>query len=453
LRLPRRHGGSGPDIRIDLPYSNFAYDQTGTPWPVNQAIYVDYMLYDLRGYHAVSAEELAAMYRNNQEPNGHVGGYANWGVYTPSMLYSVAQHYLLSGDRASFESLLPATLKALDWCLGEIRKASGHDGASRGLVLAPLNDLSHDPKAWAFNQAYLFAGPNLLGRALAAIGHPRAVECRAAAQGMFAAVQRGFAHATMRSPLVQLRDRTWIPYVPGDALTPRRLLEIWYPTDVDTGPLHLSRLQALDPRGPLTTYLLHDHEDNLFFQQSGMANEPVYNQHATALLLRDNPKAVVRAFYSMLACAFSHSVFESVEHRWGWGQYFCPPSTDGAWFELYRNMLVRERDDDALVLCQAAPRKWFEDGKRIRVTRAPTWFGPVSLTVESRVARGEIVVELDPPARNRPAALLLRLRHPEEKALRSVTVNGESWSDFDPREEWVRIASPTASRYVVSARY
>ena len=99
-------------MKIDLPYSNFAYDQTGTPWPVNQAVYVDYMLYDLRGYHAISAEELAVQYRNNQERNGHIGGLANWGVYTPGMLYSVAQHYLLSGDRDSFEKLLPQTLRA-----------------------------------------------------------------------------------------------------------------------------------------------------------------------------------------------------------------------------------------------------------------------------------------------------------------------------------------------------
>ena len=114
LRLPRRHGAAGAEVKIDLPYSNFAYDQHGTPWPVNQAIYVDYMLFDLRGYHTISAEELIAIFRNNQEPNGHVGGFANWGVYTPSMIYAVAQHYLLTGDRASLDRLLPQTLKALD---------------------------------------------------------------------------------------------------------------------------------------------------------------------------------------------------------------------------------------------------------------------------------------------------------------------------------------------------
>jgi hypothetical protein len=57
---------------------------------------------------------------------------------------------------------------------------------------------------------------------------------------------------------------------------------VWYPTDVDTGALHLSRLAAIDPRGWLTTAMLHDHEDNLFLNQWGMANERVYNQQATA---------------------------------------------------------------------------------------------------------------------------------------------------------------------------
>jgi hypothetical protein len=453
LRLPRRHGGGEPKVKIDLPYSNFAYDQNGTPWPVNQSVYVDYMLYDLRGYHSVSAEELAAIYRNNLEPNGHVGGFANWGVYTPGMIYAVAQHYLLSGDRASLERLLPQTLKALDWCLGEMRQASERGSPAPGLVLAPLNDLSHDRNAWAFNQAYICAGPELLGRALASLQHPRAQECQAAARTMHEAVQRGFARATMQSPLVQLRDQTWVPYVPCDALTPRRLLDVWYPTDVDCGALHLSRLKAIDPNGPLTGYLLNDHEDNLFLHHWGMANEPVYNPHATAYLLRDEVKPAIRAFYSMMACAFSHSTFEPVEHRWSWGQYFGPPSTDGAWFELYRQMLLRECDDDALMLLQATPRKWLEDGKQIRIQRAPTYYGRLSLTLASHAAAGEISATIDLEPRRHPSALFLRLRHPQGQPMKAVLVNGKKWTDFDAAKEWVRIPTPSNHLYKVVARY
>ncbi len=451
LRLPRRNGGPEPGVKIDLPYSNFAYDQFGTPWPVNQAIYVDYMIYDLRGYHAISEEELHAIYRNNQEPNGHVGGYANWGSYTPSMIYSVAQQYLLSRDRAAFERILPASLKALDWCLGELRRAADHARASGGLVRAPANDLTGEG-IWAWTNGYFYAGIDLFGRALKQHGHPRAQECLDAAREFRLALNRAFATASVQSPLVQLRDHTWIPYVPCEALTPRRMMEIWYPTDVDGGATHLLRLKALDSKGPLAESLLNDHEDNLYLKGWGMANEPVYNQQATAYLLRDDAKAVIRAFYSQMACAFSHSVYESVEHRWTWGQYFCPPSTDGAWFDLYRHMLIHELDGDNLLLFQATPRKWLEDGKRIEIERAPTYYGQLTATLESQAAKGQIRAEIDLAPARTPGALFVRVRHPESKPIQSAMVNGRK-AEFDAAQEWVKIEKPGQRRYSIVVGY
>jgi hypothetical protein len=452
LRLPRRHGGRQENIKIDLPYSNFAYGQDGTPWPVNEAVYVDYMLYDLRGYHDISVEELLAMYRNNQQADGHVGGYANWVVYTPGMMYVVAKNYLLSGDREALDRLLPQTLKALDWCLAEIRRGSERPGVPEGLVYGPLNDLTGEG-VWAFGQAYVYASLDLFGRVLQQIDHPRAEECLAAARTFRKAVERGFGAATMRSPLVQLRDHTWIPYVPCEASKSGRLLEQWYPTDVDTGAIHLLRLKALPAESLLADCLLNDHEDNLYLNSWGMANEPVYNQQATAYLLRDDPKAVIRAFYSYMACAFSHSVLEPVEHRWAWGQYFGPPSTDGAWFELYRNMLIHELDDDTLLLLQATPRKWLEDGKTIEVERAPTHYGRLSMKIESQAALNRLLAQIDMPDRRYPHTILIRLRHPTGKPIKSVTVNGRDWTDFDINKEWLRIRNPDRPRYSIVAGY
>jgi hypothetical protein len=452
LRLPRRRGGGPGDVRIDLPYSNFAYEQRGIPWPINQAVYVDYMLYDLRGYHDVAAEELLAIYREKQEPSGRVGGYANWTVYTPGMIYAVAQNYLLSQGRAAFERLLPPTLKALDWCQGEIAKSRAAGGDAAGLVRGPLNDLTGDG-VWAFSQAYVYAALDLLGRALEDAGHPRAAECRQAAAAFRRDVERGFARASVLCPLVQLRDHTWSPYVPCEATRRGRAMDQWYPTEVDTGAVHLVRLKALDPRGPLAGYLLNDHEDNLFLHGWGMANEPVYNMQATAYLRRDEPKAAIRAFYSMMACAFSHSVFEPVEHRWTWGQYFGPPSTDGSWFELYRRMLIHERDDGTLALLAATPRKWLQDGRKIEVERAPTWYGRLSMTVESRAATGEIRADVRLQGRRPPKALLVRLRHPRGKPLRGATVNGNEWPDVDPAKEWIRIANPVEERHEIVGHY
>mgnify|MGYP000418672760 CR=1 FL=1 len=445
LMLPRHRTDEHGVARIDLPYSNFAYGQLNADWPINQAVYVDYMIYGLRGHFAVAGEEFAAMFYTQQKPDGRVGGYAEWGVYSPGMLYAIGQNFLLSRDRAS--------LKALDWCLGEVAKGRTNREAP-GLIVAPLNDLTHEARAWAFPNAYYVAGLDVFGRALAAHGHPRGEETRAVAARMRADVERAFARASVSSPVVQLADGTWNNYVPSDALTPRRLLDVWYPTDVDCGPLHLARLGALDPRGWLATAMLHDHEDNLFLNQWGMANEPVYNQQATTYLRRDEPEAAIRAFYSMMACAFSHQQLTPLEHRWAWGQYFMPPSTDGAWFELYRNMLLNElAGEDTLFVGQAVPRAWLGDGRSVIIERAPTYFGPVDLRIESAAASGTLTAKIEFAGERRPKTLLVRLRHPQKKLLRSVAVNGAEWRDFDTAREWVCVPNPDRPRYTVVARY
>lgn len=452
LMLPRRHGGQGENIAMDLPYSNFAYQQTGTPWPVNQAVYVDYMLYGLRGYFGIAAEELRAIYRNNQEIDGRVDGNANWGAYTPGMLYAVGQNYLLSRRRKNLDELLPYSLKALDWCLNKMRKADQVTGPSRGLFFAPLNDGTGNG-LWAFNQAYMYAGLETFGEALRAIGSPRADEALTAARRLQAAIQRAFGRASMLSPLVELRDHTWTPYVPSDILIPRRLLEQRYPADVDTGAVHLLRLGALPAGGRLANDLLNDQEDNLFYKGWGMTDEPVYDPQATAYLLRDNPKAVIRDFYSMMACGFSHTVFEPLEHRWAHEEYFGPPSTDGSWFNIYRHMLIEDPPDGTLILAEATPRKWLANGNVIEVQHAPTRYGPLSFLIRSEAASGRITAAVEMPDRTNPKVLIVRLRHPQSKLIRSISINGKSWSGFDTSKEWVRIESPDQRRYVIVARY
>ena len=120
------------------------------------------MIHGLRGYFDVAEEEFAAMYRTQQQPDGRVGGYANWGVYSPAMLYSIGKNFLLSDDRESFERLLPASLRATDWCIKQIERGR-HDPDVPGLVVAPLNDLTHEERAWGFPNGYFVAGLRVFG--------------------------------------------------------------------------------------------------------------------------------------------------------------------------------------------------------------------------------------------------------------------------------------------------
>jgi hypothetical protein len=93
------------------------------------------------------------------------------------------------------------------------------------------------------------------------------------------------------------------------------------------------------------------------------------------------------------------------------------------------------------------------DGKRIRVERAPTYYGLLNLTIESRAAAGEIAVTIDMPSRQCPEALRIRLRHPQGRLMQSAMVNGKDWTNFDPTNEWIQIPSPGEKHYRVAVRY
>ena len=99
------------------------------------------------------------------------------------------------------------------------------------------------------------------------------------------------------------------------------------------------------------------------------------------------------------------------------------------------------------------PRAWLADGKRVAVERAPTYFGPASIALESAADRGWITAHVEFEGDRRPNTVLVRLRHPDRKPIRSVTVNGVEWMDFDASREWIRLGSPAERRLTLVARY
>jgi hypothetical protein len=116
---------------------------------------------------------------------------------------------------------------------------------------------------------------------------------------------------------------------------------------------------------------------------------------------------------------------------------------------MLRNALVMEKlnhniETGDLDLLRGAPRAWLDPGKQIRVSRLPTYFGPVSFQVTGE--RGGIRAEIEPPTGD--ARLLLHLRRP----FRAARVNGAETHDCDFENGIVRLA-PGARSYLVEVRY
>jgi hypothetical protein len=144
-------------------------------------------------------------------------------------------------------------------------------------------------------------------------------------------------------------------------------------------------------------------------------------------LRRDDVERALTSFYGMLAQGLTRNTFIGGEGCTlapvddGGRMFYCPPNSAASAYLLtmLRYQLVQDwdLDDDGkpetLRLAFATPKRWLEDGKTIKVERAPTAFGPVSMKLESRLAEGKVLAEVDLPERNPPQKTLLRTRLPE----------------------------------------
>ena len=64
----------------------------------------------------------------------------------------------------------------------------------------------------------------------------------------------------------------------------------------------------------------------------------------------------------------------------------------------------------------------------------------------------ETPTKIQPPTREPPRRLVLRLRHPQGKPIRAVTLNGKPHHDFDPQKECIAI-QPTGKPVTVRVEY
>ncbi len=182
-------------------------------------------------------------------------------------------------------------------------------------------------------------------------------------------------------------------------------------------------IETFRRRGGLCMGMVRVHKlDHLYDNPEGV-NDLYGLRYVEAVLRRDEPEHALVTFYGKLAQGMTRDTFIGAEGTalapldpFGRPMYLPPNSAANAGFlRNLRDLLVQDwdLDDDGvpetLRLLFATPRAWMEEGKAIRVERAPTAFGPVS--VRAAAGRDEVVVEVEPPPRA-PRRMLLRARLP-----------------------------------------
>ncbi len=170
------------------------------------------------------------------------------------------------------------------------------------------------------------------------------------------------------------------------------------------------------------------------------ASLPKGSHNANIYLLQDDVPSFLRFWMNSYAALVGAN--GKLWEAWHLGDYSdCtnPDNGTAGWFlENFRNLLVME-EGDSLWLGRGTPRVWLGQGKKIAVKNAPTYFGALTYEIVSDVDHGKIAATVEMPGRNPPKTLRVRFRHPKALPMKSVTVNGSSWADFDPLKEVVRV--------------
>ena len=409
------------------------------------------------------------------EFNG-AGGYEEGG-YNQShgwAMWGMAEHYWFTRDKAWLTRVAPNLVKGCDWIINQRARTKSDEYAGMRSIetgLLPPGSLEDigDWRSWLSNNNFTWWGMDAAARALADIGHPEAPRLLKEAEAYKKDILDAFTEAMVRSPVVALRDGTYVPSVPSEVH--RRGRSFGWITETLEGSIYMIRCGIIDPDSQLATWIMKDYEDNRYlsrqfgyqvpfferdwFSLGGFSQQPSLLCSPTPYIMRDEPKHYIRAYFNAFASAYYPERAMLTEHPLPKlsnykGDHF--KSSDEALNTSWiRWMFIWDEDKD-LYLSKVMPRYWLAEGKEVSIKRAQTHFGPMSMSIKSSAAAGSIEMTIEPPTRNLPGAIYARFRHPEGKSMNRVTVDGKPWDKFDPAKEWV-ILPPLAEKTVVVAYY
>jgi hypothetical protein len=429
---------------------------------------------DERGFHADAAAYLEPFiaWQGTMDPPGEFktkeGFLASNDPYTwvrwvsnhGFLLWAMANHYRMSADRAWLDAKLPNMLAAVDWIERERarNKKLGADGSKppHWGLLPPGATGDGAPNCYGFmGDAVTWRGLDAVATVLEEIGHPRAAATRAAADEYKKAILTGVDWAKNHTPKYKLQSTgAEIPFIANDIYNvwkintgladPNVNFHIWW---MDVGPLHLVDLGVLDPKSELTGCLLQAAADR-WMKGNITKAEPYYVPQRTAYLGRDQIDDFLTMYYTLLVEGMDRQTFVTGEYHHGQQNL---PVCDAEQSRIQRMMLVRE-NNGGVDYATATPRAWLQDGKRIALSNACTYYGKTSLAIQSQAAQGTITARVTPPSR-KPVPLRLKLRHPEGKPLQSVTINGQPAPKSALDGEWIRLPEGTKQTLEIVACY
>ncbi len=403
---------------------------------------------------------------------GHMDGVHAFGP--GSIGWALTEHYWMTGDTEWLRASAPRIKANAEWMLRQRRVVSSLvPGGDRLWCkgLQPALQVTPDSGGLWMQfyecEGYYWAAVSRLAATLGEIDPEGGAKLRAEAdaygQDLRAAVDRSIA----LSPVVPVRDGTFHSVIPFACYVRGLATGPWgWQRDGSgehVGPLYWDTVQSaaalispaglLSPNDARVQGYLDVLEDRLLLENprvgqrdwflAGWQHQGGLERTANLHLAGDDIPCFLRSFLNCYA----------IDIVPGQGYVFNEHATHGppdkifeeaAFLERFRSLLVWEDGPD-LWLARATPRLWLEQGRRISVKNAPTYFGTVDFEITSDVDHGRVTATLRMPSRHAARQVWLRLRHPRTTPIRGVRVNGQDYLDWDPAREVVKLHDLTGN--------
>jgi len=402
------------------------------------------------------------------------GGYecGDYNQHHGWVLWGLGEFFFNSRDVEWLERASANIVSGCNWIVSQRRRTmcTGADGnrvLEYGFLPAGVLEDISDYRYWLSTNVFTWWGMDRAVNALKEINHPEAERLMTETESFKKDLVAGFTEAMVRSSVVRLRDGSAVPHVPAHQHQNGR--SYGWIRDTLEGAIHLLRCGVVEPDSQLGTWIMKDYEDNLYisdqfgytledepkhwFSRGGFSMQPNLLCGPIPYLQRDEIKHFLRAYFNSFAVGVHSDTRMMTEHplpqMGDWmGDHIKTSDESNSTYWL-RLMFVYERNDE-LLLGFGIPRYWLAHGEAVSIKRAQTYFGEMSLEIESRADEGKIVARISPPTRNPPEKMLLRFRHATGKKLTGVEIDGTKWTDFDPESETVALPQMTVPTDVMA---
>jgi hypothetical protein len=360
---------------------------------------------------------------------------------TGAALWSFGEHYRYTHDDAWVKKIAPKLVKSCDFLIAWRRRNQKEELRGKGLGMqeGKVADPEDPFRAFMLN-GYSYLGLSRVAEMLVKVDAKSSQYLKQEAEAYKQDIRTEFFAAMAKAPVVPLGDGTWCSTVPPWAEGPGPM--VLFPEkgtfshgtftgrDAMIGPLYLIFQEVLNPSELASEWLLNFQTD-LLCTRNVAFSQPYYSCHPWIHLARGEVKAFLKSYYNTFSSLADRETYTFWEHYY----HVSPHKThEEAWFLMQTRWMLYLEQGTTLKLLPGIPRAWLEQGQVIELINIASYFGPVSLRVESAIEKGLITATVECRSKCKPQCVTIRIPHP-----RAQKAKGVQGGIYDPLCEEVKI--------------